>query len=390
MNRAVAWAVGCALVLTGAVAVPGATSAAVVFQSGPGQFEVSGVDGAVARTAVNLAVDCWHHLAGPLGLPAAFTSPVFCRLVPAEDWVEATPFRVIVEAGGVVSLRLRAGAATTDLIIRRALVQALLMRLAVAHHGVNERLSAPLWLELACVEWWRTRAEPAQFDALKQASARLMPNLAAILAATRGGAEPRDLAAGAVWLLAFLQNASGRENEWLNLLHRLLDGEEAGAAMAASFPGRYANEGERELWWHTGWHHLRRARTVPALEADESRRELESLCRFVFSAEEGRDVIVPLREVLAHAREPIVAVDLQRRASDLARLLPALHPFFRNAGLSLAAALRLPASGAGARDEAASAFDRDWNDAIELTSASRAALDEWEKRRPRTSGGGPG
>lgn len=384
-----AWAAGWALVLTGAVEMRAAPTATVVFQSGPGRFEVSGVDSAAAQAVVNLAVDGWRHLAVPLGLPESFSSPVYCRLVPGEDWAEATPFRVIVEAGGVVSLRLRAGSAMPGLIVRRALVQALLMRLAVAHYGVNEKLAAPLWLELACVEWWRTRAEPAQFDALKQASARLTPNLGEILTAERGSAEPTDLTVGSVWTLAFFQSASGRENEWLNLLHRLLGGEESAAAVAASFPGRFNNELERELWWQTGWHQLRRVRLLPTLEADESQRELEALSRFVFAAEDGRDAVIPLRVVLAHAREPIVEVELQRRTTDLNRLLPALHPFFRNAGLSLAAALA-PGSGEARRNEAASAFDGDWRDAVELTSASHAALDELEKRGPRRSGGRPG
>mgnify|MGYP006969313955 CR=1 FL=1 len=53
-------------------------------------------------------------------------------------------------------------------VLYPAALRDLLMRLAVAQHGVHERLAAPLWLEHACMVWWSVRAEPAQLDALKQ------------------------------------------------------------------------------------------------------------------------------------------------------------------------------------------------------------------------------
>ena len=351
-------------------AAPGPT----IYQSGSGRFEVSAVDATAAKSVVELADEAWRWLTPPLGLPAGFPSPIFCRLVPAASWSEATPFRVIVETGGVVSLRLRSDGSTPESIVRRALVQALLMRLAVARHGVSERLAAPLWLELACVEWWRTRREAAQFDALKFESDRMAPPaLGSVLGAQRGAAEPRSLALGAVWLMTFLQSESTKAGEWPALLSRMLAGDDAPAALAATFSNRFANDAERELWWQTGWHHLRRTRGLPAMDAAESRRELAVTTRFVFAAEDGSDAVTSLADALKHAAEPIVGGELQRRAAALNRILPSLHPFYRNAGLSLAEAL----AGRGTED----AFERDWRDAVELEAATAAALDALETKR---------
>ncbi len=372
MNRARAL-LAAGFALAGATLHGASAPVPTVFQSGAGRFEVAAADAAVAKTVVDLADEAWRTLAGPLGLPDGFSSPIFCRLVPASDWPDATPFRVIVESGGIVSLRLRADVEPAGLVVQRALVQALLMRLAVAQHGVNEKLAAPLWLELAGVERWHAQHDGAQLDAQKFESARAAPPpLAEILGAQRGEPESRSLALGAEWLCAFLQRESTKAGEWPGLLARLLAGDDPVAALAATFPGRFADDGERELWWQTGWHATRRARTLPTLEAADSRREVANVARFVFSNDDGSDVVTPLAIVLAHAREPIVAVELQRRAAALNRVLPALHPFYRNAGLSLADALALRAP--------AEAFERDWRDATELEAATSAALDALEKR----------
>jgi hypothetical protein len=262
--------------------------------------------------------------------------------------------------------------ATPGIFLRRALVQALLMRLAAASRGVNEKLAAPLWLEQACVVWWRTHAEPAQLDALAQQSARVAPpGLAAVLTWTRSDVEPQPLVLGAAWLLAWLQAESGRAGEWPALRARLLRGDEPLAALAECFPGRFSGEAERELWWQTGWHHLRRARTLPELGAAESRARLADAARLVFALG-GRDAVLPLRFVLRRAGEPAVAAELAARAADVERVAPALHPFYRNAGLSLLEVLRAP----GAATEARIArFEADWRDATELETATNEALD---------------
>jgi GNAT superfamily N-acetyltransferase len=286
------------------------------------------------------------------------------------------------------------------------------MRLAVAHHGVNGKLSVPLWLELAGVGWWRTQAEAAQLDALKRESARLAPpGLGKLLGWRRGDEEPvrqtprpaRDLelretargpepfegprtqSAGAVWLLAFLQGESGKGGEWHALLVRLLAGEPADAALAATFPGKFGTPEERELWWQTGWHHLRRLNVLPVLDAAESRALLVDAARFVHAREDGTDAVSPLRAVLEHAREPVIEAELARRAAELNRVAAALHPFYRNAGLSLIAALETRATAVAKRDAVCAGFERDWRDAIELEAATKAALDRLERERTLSS-----
>jgi hypothetical protein len=357
----------------------------VLFQSAPGRFEVAAVDVGGAQRVVAQATEAWQLLAGPLALPEAFPSPVFVRLIPSKEWTEPAPFRVFVEVGGVVSVRVRWAEATPEILVRRALVQGLLMRQAVARHGVSERLAAPLWLEQACVGWWRTRAEPALLDALKQSTAhRVPPALDQLLNWRRGEAEPVELSEGAVWLLAFLRSESGRPQEWSTFSQRLLGGEAPDAALAAAFPARFENTRERELWWQTGWHHLRRVRTLPGLEAAESRVDLADLGRFVV-LRDGREVVMTLRDVLGQVGEPAVAEELTKRATAFNRVLPAVHPFYRNAALSFGELL-------AARDKSAkrhaalwAAFEADWRDAYELEKASAGALEAIELGRSLSS-----
>lgn len=191
-----------------------------------------------------------------------------------------------------------------------------------------------------------------------------------------------------MWLLAFLQAESGREGEWMALLRRLLAGADPQAAVAGCYPGRFYGVPARELWWQTGWHHARRVRSLPVLEARESRAQLGALARFVFAASEGdADVVVSLPDVVARRGEPLIKAELARRVADLRRLIPALHPFYRNAGLSLAEVLG-PEGGAAA--EAAgrrAAFEQDWREAVEIDEATGAALDALE-RKARAPGAG--
>lgn len=374
-------ALRCAVVLLIATTVVGAAEPVpTLAQSGPGRFEVAAIDASIGHAVTAAADEAWRILAAPLGLPDAFSSPVFVRIVPDNDAMTA-PFQAMVEPGGIVSLRLRWNG-TSNVTVRRALVQALLLRLAVAQHGANERLVVPLWLEHGCVGYWQTRADAAQLDALKQESVRLAPPaLAALLDWRRGADEPRSLVVGSIWLVTILQTESGRAREWLNFLPRVLAGESAGAALTAVFAEKFSNHDECELWWRTAWHQAIRARTLPALEAADSRAQLAALARFVFAgAAEDADVVVPLADVLARSAEPIVAAELQRRAAELARLVPALHAIYRNAGLSLAAAFSARDGSPAMRAGLAAAFESDLRDARELELASTAALDALEKR----------
>lgn len=388
MNRAAAWlrrrgaaaALACSFLPAAGSAgrAAAAEPALVMMQSAPGRFEIAARDPSAAQALVAEAVEAWRVLAAPLGLPEAFPSPVFLRVEPdpAGTAEPAAPFRVAIEAGGVVSVRLRESALPAG-HGRRALVQGLLLRLAVARHGVTPHLAAPLWLELAAVEWWRTRADAARLDAAKQAAGHLPPPaLGALLLWRRGGEESAAWTAATLWLLTFLQAESGPAQEWPRLLGRLLAGDDPLVALVQSYPGRYHDPGERELWWQTGYHHARRLQALPVLEAAESRTQLAALVRFVAAGADGlSDRVVPLRELIARRAEPLLAVELRRRADVLARLVATLHPFYRNAGLSLAevlAARDLPP----ARIEAAiAAFEQDWRDATDLAAATAAALD---------------
>jgi hypothetical protein len=354
--------------------------APVLIQSAPGRFEIAAVDPTVAHGVAAAAEEGWRILATPLALPDAFSSPIFVRVVPtAEMASEPAPFRVTVEVGGLVSLRLR-GDAATPANTRRALVQALLMRLAVAQHGVSQRLTVPLWLEHGCVGWWETRTVAAQLDALKQSSGReQVPSFDALIGWTRGAEESQAYSRAATWLFTFFQSETGRAREWPTLLIRLLNGDDALVAVAISYPGRYSSAAERELWWQTGYHHLCRAGTLPSLEAVESREQLASLARFVFAGTtEEADAVTPLALTLAHAHEPVVAAEIARRSAELSKLIPSLHPFYRNAGLSLGNVFAARTAKPSAREKACAAFEDDWRDAVELETSTRSALDALE------------
>jgi hypothetical protein len=293
--------------------------------------------------------------------------------------VDNAAFRVTVEVGGIVSLRLRADLATQR-VVRHALVQGLLMRIAVARHGAEARLTSPLWLEHACVGWWETRVEAARLDALKQETARQgPPSIEALLMWRHGGVEPRTSSAAAIWLLGFLQGESGRAREWPTFLPRLLGGDDPLIALVESYPGRFASAEERELWWRTGYHHVRAVRTLPALDAPDSRAQLAALTRFVFAGtSDEADVVVPLRSLMARASEAIVTAELTRRANELTKLAPTLHPFYRNAGLSLGEVLAARAVERRKLDALCAAFEQDWRDATEIEAATTAALDRLE------------
>ncbi len=356
----------------------------VSVQSAPGRFEVSALDASVAHAVVAASEEAWRFLAVPLGLPEAFSTPIFVRVVPMAADGTMESFQALVEPGGIVSLRLSI-ASRVGPMARRALVQALLFRLGVARYGASEQINAPLWLEHACVGWWRTHLDGAQLDALKYESrSGRPPPLEELLAWAPGDEEPKAYANAAVWLLTFLQAESGRAKEWPAFLQRLLGGEEPLAALAACFPERFATAAERELWWQTGYHHVRRVRTLPMLEPREAREQLGALVRFVFAGSaEDTDVVVPLRQVLNHANDPVVAADLARRAMDLARLIPALHPFYRNAGLTLAEVLRDGVKLPMRREELCAAFEQDWNTAVDIEVATTAALDALENQGTR-------
>lgn len=381
-NRAtlIAWAM---LAVLGGMGLPRPLVAAdpVLFRSGAGRFEVAAIDSSAASAVNTLAEEAWRLLSAPLGLPEGFSAPVVVRVFSAAEWTDRAPFRVFVEPGGLVSIRLRWDGPSDVLMARRALVQGLLMRLGVAQHGVKATLSAPLWLEYACLGWWHSRLDGANLDALKQETAAIRPpGMGELIGWQRGGPEPRERAIASVWLLSFfLAESTAAAGEWPALLRRLLAGEEPVAAVGAAFPGRFESEPSRELWWQTGWHHLRRTQGLPMLSAVDSRAVVAGLARFVASTEGEVDVVVSLREVLAQSGEVWLDLERQRRITEVNRVVPALHPFYRNAALSLAAALAWKGTSAEA-EALCRRFDQDWADALEIDAATQAALNELERQ----------
>ncbi len=351
----------------------------VMVQSGPGRFEIAARDSAVAHALAVLADETWRALEGPLALPPGFSTPIYTRV---GEGAEADGFRSAVEPGGVVTVRLAGSAARPGRNERRALVHGLLLRQAVTWHGAAPSVTAASWLVEAAVRWCETRRDPASIDAAKYAAAQHgAPTLAEIWAqGGAAGAEAERRGWGAFWLMSFLQTETTRMGEWPALVRALAAGEAEETALPEAFPGRFGTPADRELWWMTGWHHLRRIRSLPLLESAESRDEVAARVRFVFAQEED-DIVVPLRTVLAHAGEAIVAVELKRRGAELARLAPSLHPFYRNAALSLVAVFEAAGAKPALRDAALAQFEADWRDGDELAAATRAALDAEERRQ---------
>lgn len=362
----------------------------VMVRSAPGRFEVAARDASTAHAIVALAEETWRLTSSVLGLPDGFPTPVFVRVV--DEVAEANArgesagaagrgFGAAVEPGGVVSLWIRwprDGGTPALRVQRRALLHGLLLRLGVAAHGGQEGSSAPRWLETALVGWCEIRAQPAQFDAFKQHAQTLAaPALAQLFAEDPAAAEERERMIGATGLLTFLQGEATRAGEWPGFVRAVLAGTAPETALAASFPHRFDTAEQRELWWQTGWHHWRRMRSLPSLEAGESRSALAALARFVFAPDE-RDALLPLRTVVAHGNDAVLVAELRRRGAELARLVPALHPFYRNAGLSLAAAFEAIGAAPVKREAACAQFEQDWQDATDLEAASKAALDALE------------
>jgi hypothetical protein len=355
----------------------------VMVRSAPGRVEVAARDASEAHAFVALAEETWRLLAAPFGLPNAFSSPVFVRLLDEPESVGHATLEARVEAGGVVSIWIRrpAAAAEVEALWRRGLVRGLLLRLAVSWHGADERLMVPYWLETSAMAWCVTRAHPARLDEFKYESETVAPPaIDEVFMFSAASTDRRRLEIAALWLLAFLQGESSRDGEWPGFLRGALKGEAPAAALAGNFPGRYNSAQDRELWWHTGWHHLRRVRTLPSLDAAESRVELAQLGRFVF-AHGDTDVVLSLRTIVDYGADVVVGAEIKRRSAEVGRLTAGLHPFYRNAGLSLAAALESASGPAAKRDAACAQFDQDWRDAIELERASQAALDALERKK---------
>lgn len=363
-----------------ALPIFGAEPVPVNVRTMPGRFDISAVDASLAHAVSAQAEATWRQLTDLLTLPEGFSSPIFVRISTGD--ASSPLFTAQPEPGGIVSIWIKSSAVSQPAMVRRALARGVLLRLGVAWYGADAVRAVPAWLELGCALWVDTREFPARLDEIKDRTRALAPPaLGALLNESRDVAGGQGHEIAALWLLTFLQAESAGAREWRVFLRGVLRGTPADEVLTAAFPGRFANVRERELWWQTGWHHVRRVNAFPMMDSRDSARVIERLARFVF-APDREDVVVPLLTVVEHAADVIVAGEFERRGQELQRLIPALHPYYRNAGLSLLDVFEKGAAVPGQRRTAlVVAFEEDWRDGVTIEAAAKAALDALERSR---------
>jgi len=360
-----------------------------VFLTGTGEFEIASVDLVAARNGTKLAEEIWRTLDTPLLLPAAgFSQPITVRVLPlAAGTKERASFQANAELGGRVGVTVRWTAdAAGDDALRRGLVQALLMRRAIAWHGLVTELRVPFWLENACVRWTETRERPALLDAWQQDAARVaMPRLAAVLSQQRlAAADPAaDLAA--LGLMAHLQAESGREQRWPQLLRAVLGGTETLAALPLYYGDYFKDDAARELWWQVGWQaQLRQAAQAGETPAESRQWLVERAHWTARLTKDAPDAELTLDEVYAARAEAWVTRELAERLAELRAGLGTVHPFYRNAALSLGRVYESALFGdRRGFNKAQADLVRDIADGRELEQISKEALDELEAGLPK-------
>jgi hypothetical protein len=358
------------------------SEAPLVFYTGSGQFEIIAVKPQAAQDTLILANSVWRSLARPIGLPAeGFSSAVAVRLVPEANWTEPAIFNVVAEPGGLVGVRICWGDKTDARIIRRALVQAVLLRQAVALHGTAQRLTVPLWLEQACVALGEGRDRPAMLDAMRQESAQLAPPpLETLLRWERGEPEERGRVLAAFWLFQHLQAESGDTPRWSRWLRALLGGADPVQAIQEIYGGAWKDPAARELWWRTGFYDVRTSSTLPLMSMLETRDWLADRCRWL-AVKNGREQVLSFDDLWAERKEPWVKTGMTERAQQIENQLLRLHPFYRNAAISLGRMYQAAVKGAEEEFKAAKqAVSQDAKDGQELEAAATESLDALEAK----------
>ena len=349
-----------------------------VFYTRPGQFEIILMDAADARRVLVLGRAVWAALTEPLRLPAdGFNTPVSVRLVPAAQWSGLTDFTVTVATPGLVTVRVRWEAGVDPKVVRRALVHGLLMRQAASWYGTTSSITVPLWLEYACADLSRAKERPAIMDMFQQDSVRLVsaPSLASVLQWERGAGESRERELAALWLLLQLQAESIDGTQWQQWLRGVLGGAKAQDTLPRIYTGLWANAADMELWWQTGFYHQAKKRILPVMTASESRAWVADRSRWL-GVRQGLERVVPLDELPRLHREPWVRRELGERIQQLHLTLPAIHPFYANAMVSLGRLYEAAQKGKqSAAKVALGQFERDAMDARELDDTVGAILD---------------
>jgi hypothetical protein len=356
-----------------------------VYYTHAGQFEIVALDDASAQQALALGRSVWRALSGPLGIAnGGFSSPVSIRLVPATQWTEPAVFLTTVEPPGRVMVRVRWSEDVDPLIVRRAFVQGLILRQAVAWNGVVQGINAPLWLEQAALLWSVAQERPAMMDAFRQESRGVvaLPSTVELLNWERGTMDSRGWELSALWFFMQLQDEArdGGSARWTSWLKAVLKGDNAYVSLPRAYPGLWTDGPGLELWWRMAFAHQSRASELPGLNADESRAWLAYHVRWL-AGRDGREVVVGLDELRGLRQEAWVRARLSKELNQVRSILGVIHPYYANAAISLGRVYEKALKGSEADFEAAIAnFKRDAVDARELEDDVGAMLDTAPKQ----------
>ena len=349
-----------------------------IFYTKQGQFEIIVPKAEDAQSALELGRSVWAALSGPLGLPAeGFPTPVSVWFVPVEQWNSPAPFLVTVEIPGRVNVRVRWAADTEPLHVRRAFVQGLILRQAVAWHGISAPLTVPLWLEQAGTAWSQVRERPAMLDSFQQESIGItaVPPLSSLLLWERGAMDSRTWELASLCLFLQLQAEPGEASRWGGWIRGVVGGADPLDTLPRSYKGLWANPLAMELWWQTAFQYQRRQATLPVMTAEASRNWLADRSRWL-GGRGGREVVLNLSELRGLYKEEWVREELSLRVKQTQAILGVLHPYYANAALSMGrlytAVLR---GGAKEFTDALAAFERDALDGRELEDQVGAMLD---------------
>lgn len=348
-----------------------------VFYTAPGQFEVIVSEVADAQPMLALGRSVWGALATPLGLPAeGFKSPVSVRLVPAKDWDVPAVFTVTVEPAGLVGVRVRWSADSDPVVVRRALVQGLILRQAVAWHAVGPRLTVPLWLEHACTAWSMVKEQPSMMDSFQQEAAGLTaPPLRALLQWERGAVDSRGWELASLWLFLQLQAEQGPASRWGGWVRGITGGAAPYETLPQSYSGLWKDTLSMDLWWQTVFQHQRRTRALPVMTIEASREWMQDRSRWL-AGRDGREVVLELDELIGLRKEAWVNAELKARLGQTRVVLGVVHPYYANAALSMGKLYEAALKGDSKAFEAALAeFKRDAIDGRELEDTVGAILD---------------
>jgi hypothetical protein len=360
---------------------PAKDAVPLVFYTGDGQFEIIAMKARPAQEALMLATSVWRALAKPLGFPAeGFSSAVAVRLVPDSEWTGPSVFLVTAEPGGLVGVRVKWSDKVDRRIVRRALVQAVLLRQAVAWFGATPGLTVPLWLEQACTAFSEVRDRPAMFDAMQQESGQLTPpGLEGLLRWERGQPESREWELASFWLFQYLQTESGDDmRRWAGWLRAIMNGTDPIQALPAIYGSELKDPAMRELWWQVGYYSKCLTPALPLMSMDDTRNWLADRCRWL-AAKNGREQVLSFDDLWTARKERWIREELTKRAEQLQSQLLRLHPFYRNAAISMGRMYQAIVKGDEAEfKSAAKDVAQDAADGREMEAATGEELDKIE------------